>query len=338
MRCTSAGSARMLDRRWLAACCGVALAAAAWATLIPPVQAQPGAYDNGRTIYAALRSQPATSLAIGDSRVDVVFADGAPGLDRARVMAWVRKSAAALKTYFGRYPVKHLGLLIVADDGDHVHSGLTFGFAGSAIRVYVGRNANQDAFDKDWILVHEMVHAALPNVPRESLWVQEGEAVYVEPIARAQAGQIAPEEVWRWSLVGMPKGQPRPDDQGLDHTHSWGRTYWGGAAFWLQAEVEIRERTHNRLGLQTAFRAINQASGGNTASWTVDRMMAVGDAATGGHELATLYAHAKDAPMPIDLQSLFARLGVAMQGDQTTFDAAAPLADLRRQITAPPAG
>jgi hypothetical protein len=328
----------MLDRRWLAACCGVALAAAAWATLIPPVQAQPDAYESGRAIYAALRSQPATPLAIGDSRIDVVFADGAPGLDRARVLAWVRKSATALQTYFGRYPVKHLGLLIVADDGDGIRSGVTFGFDGAAIRVHVGRNAGQDAFDKDWILVHEMVHAALPNVPRESLWVQEGEAVYLEPIARAQAGQLAPAEVWRWSLVGMPKGQPEADDLGLDHTHSWGRTYWGGAAFWLQAEVAIRERTHGRLGLQTAFRAINRESGGNTAVWTVDRMMAVGDAATGGHELATLYARAKDAPMTVDLKSLFARLGVAMRGDQTVFDDTAPLAALRRQITKPPSG
>jgi hypothetical protein len=326
----------MLDRRSLAAGCSLALAAAAWTARGLPALAQPGAYDDGRAIYAALRSQPSTPLSFGDSRIDVVFADGAPGLDRARVLAWVRKSATALTTYFGRYPVQRLDLLIVADDGDRIHSGLTFGFDGSATRVRVGRNAGQDAFDQDWILVHEMVHAALPNVPRESLWVQEGEAVYVEPIARAQAGQIAPEEVWRWSLVGMPKGQPEPDDLGLDHTHSWGRTYWGGAAFWLQADVQIRQRTQGRLGLQAALRTINRESGGNTAFWSVERMMAAGDAATGGHELTTLYAQAKDAPMRIDLPGLFAKLGVAMQGERIIFDDTAPLAALRRQITASP--
>ena len=222
-----------------------------------------------------------TEIAIGDSRIDVAFTDGAPGLDRALVLAWVRRSAEAIRTYFGRYPVKHLGLLIVADGSDRIHTGTTFGYAGSAIRVHVGRKADTGAFAKDWILVHEMVHAALPDVPRKSLWVQEGEAVYLEPIARAQAGQLDPREVWRWSLVGMPKGQPEPDDEGLDRTPTWGRTYWGGAAFWMRAEVEIRERTHGRVGLQTTFRAINRASGGDTAEWSVAHMMEVGDQGDG---------------------------------------------------------
>lgn len=326
----------MPDRRLLSVSLGAVLTATLALPLVAPALAQPDAYESGHAIYAAVRSQPATPITVGASRIDVVFADGAPGLDRTRVTAWVRRSAAALATYFGRYPVQHLYLLIVADDGDGIHSGVTFGYDGSAIRVHVGRNAGQDAFDKDWILVHEMVHAALPNVPRESLWVQEGEAVYIEPIARAQAGQLDPKEVWRWSLVGMPKGQPGPDDEGLDRTHSWGRTYWGGAAFWLQAEVEIRQRTHGQTGLQTAFRAINQASGGNTAEWSVDRMLATGDAATGGHELTALYAQAKATPMRVDLAGLFARLGVAMKDDQVIFDDTAPLANLRRQITSPP--
>ena len=39
---------------------------------------------------------------------------------------------------------------------------------------------------------------------------------------------------------------------GLDNTHTWGRTYWGGAMFCLLADVEIRRRTHNRRGLQDA--------------------------------------------------------------------------------------
>jgi len=28
-------------------------------------------------------------------------------------------------------------------------------------------------------------------------------------------------------------------DRGLDHTHTWGRTYWGGALFCLPRRVEI---------------------------------------------------------------------------------------------------
>lgn len=312
------------------------LALALLAIVSSAAHAQVESYRNGGSIYRALRGAPADTIEIGDSHIDVVFADGAPGLDRQPVLDWVRRGAMAIRTYFGRFPVPRLPLLIVADDGNSIHGGVTFGFRGPAIRITVGRQARAEAFAKDWVLVHEMVHAAMPSVPEQSTWVMEGEAVYIEPIARAQAGQIDPSEVWKWSLDGMPKGQPQPGDLGLDRTHSWGRTYWGGASFWLLAEVEIRERTHGRVGLQTAFRAINRESGGNTVEWTVEHMMAVGDTATDGHELSALYEKMKDAPERVDLDGIFARLGVAMNGGTVVFDDSAPLASLRRLITGPP--
>jgi hypothetical protein len=299
--------------------------------------AQGGAYESGAQVYAGVRTLPSERIEVGGGEIDVHFADPAkPHHDE--VIAWVRRSAVALSTYFGRFPVRRLDLLIVSVDGEGVHGGTTFGFDGSAIRVHVGRDTSAKSFTDDWILVHEMVHASLPNVPRHSLWVQEGQAVYVEPIARAQAGLLDPREVWRWALIGMPKGEPADGDLGLDGTHTWGRTYWGGAAFWMRADIEIRQRTHNRIGLQTALRTINRESGGNTAEWSVEQLMATGDAATGGHELSTLYQSLKDQPEPMDLAAVFAQLGVAMHVDQVAFDDRAPLADIRRAITAPPSG
>lgn len=300
--------------------------------------AQPAAaisYDSPEALYEALRVQPHTRLTVGGGTVDVVFADGAPGVDRALVLAWVRSSAIAVSGYFGRFPTPHLGLLVIAEEGDHVGHATTFGFAGSATRIHVGRLAGDDAFARDWVLVHEMVHLALPNLPRQNLWLQEGNATYMEPIARAQAGQLDASIVWRWSLEGMPKGQPLAGDQGLDHTPTWGRTYWGGAAFWLLADISIYRATRGRRTLRDALRGINRTSGGNTARWTADQVMAAGDAATGVEVLAPLYARMKDAPAPTDLDALFRELGVAEVGGQIVFDDHAPLADFRRRMTQP---
>ena len=312
------------------------LALAMLAAAFSAAYAQADGYRSGGSIYRALREAPAQTIDLGDGRIDIVFAGGTPGLDRQPVLDWVRRGASAIRTYFGRFPVPRLPLLILTDDSDSIHGGVTFGFDGPAIRITVGRQARAEAFAKDWVLVHEMVHAAMPSVPQQSAWVMEGEAVYIEPIARAQAGQIDPREVWQWSLDGMPKGQPQPGDLGLDRTHSWGRTYWGGAAFWLLAEVEIRERSQGRVGLQAAFGAINRESGGNTVEWTVEHMMAVGDTATGGHELSALYAKMKNAPERVDLDGIFGKLGVGMQGGTVVLDDSAPLASLRRLITVPP--
>ncbi len=200
----------------------------------------------------------------------------------------------------------------------------------------MGRGADAAGFKRDWVLVHEMTHLALPQVPRRSLWLQEGNATYVEPIARAQAGQLSAEEVWRWTIDDMPGGQPKPGDGGLDGTRNHQRIYWGGAAFWLLADVRIRERTHNRIGVQTALKAINRKSGGNTADWSMDQVMAAGDAATGGSELADLYAEMGPKASPVDINALLTKLGVGLKDGKVVFDDSAPLAAIRRKITAPP--
>jgi hypothetical protein len=293
-------------------------------------------YAEPDNLYAALRDQPHTRLSLGGGQIDVVFADGAVGLDRSRVMHWILTSAQAVTTYFGRFPVVHVGVLVIAEDDAQIRSGATYGFNGSAIRIAVGRAADETVLKNDWILVHEMTHLALPDVPRRSEWLLEGNATYVEPIARAQAGQLDPEVVWRWSIEGMPKGLPEPGDQGLDHTPTWGRTYWGGAMFWLLADVRIRERTHNRLGVQDALRAINRNSGGNAAHWSVDQVMAAGDQATGTNVLTALYAELKATPVSTDLKQLFVELGVSERDRKIVFDDHAPLAAIRRRITARP--
>ncbi len=299
--------------------------------------AQSVSYESGREVYDGVKALPSERVEVAGADIEVHFADPAKPHHDA-VVAWIRRSAAALIAYFGRFPVARLDILVVSTDGDGVRGGTTFGFAGSAIRIHVGRDTGAKSFNEDWILVHEMVHAALPNVPRRSLWVQEGQAVYVEPIARVQAGLLDPSEVWRWALVGMPKGEPAEGDLGLDGTHTWGRTYWGGAGFWMLADLRIRERTHNQIGLQTALRAINHESGGNTAEWSVEQLMARGDAATGGHDLTQLYTAMRDHPTSLDLATLFEQLGVSMKAGQVVFDDRAPLAEVRRAITTPAPG
>lgn len=184
-------------------------------------------------------------------------------------------------------------------------------------------------------MVHEMTHLALPIVPQQSLWMLEGSATYVEPIARVQAGQLSAADAWRDSLNGMTKGQPMTGDRGLDNTPTWGRTYWGGALFCLLADIKIRQKTGNRKGLQDAFRAINRVSGGNATHWSMKQLNTVGDGATGTHELQDLYDAMKGTPVTVDLDALFETLGVSLAGGDVSFDDTAPLARIRTAILEP---
>ena len=283
------------------------------------------------------QSPPDAQITVGGGVIDIVFSNGAPGIDRTLVQGWIRTSAQAVTAYFGRFPVPRVRLVVIASDGRNV-GGTTFGFhGGSLIRLNVGRGADAAALKRDWVLVHEMTHLALPQLPRSGLWLQEGNATYVEPIARAQAGQMDVAEVWKWTLDEMPAGQPKAGDGGLNDTRDHHRTYWGGAAFWLMADVRIRERTRNRIGVQAALRAINRESGGNTADWTPEQLVKAGDAATGGTELADLYAEMGVAGSPVDINALLVRLGAGLRGGEVVFDDKAPLAAIRRAITQVPA-
>jgi predicted metalloprotease with PDZ domain len=319
----------VLTRRAAIAALGIGIAGA---TSLAGTHEAPS-YDDPDDLYAALRKQPRERIALPGGEIALVFADGAPGLDRDRVRDWVRQGTDAVTGYFGRFPVKHYGLLVIADDGDNVGHGTTYGYAGSATRIHVGRSTSQIAFTRDWVLTHEMLHAALPDLPRRALWLQEGNATYIEPIARARAGGLSAEEVWRQSLIGMPKGEPRPGDGGMDGTKNWARLYWGGATFWLRAEIDIARASGGRRSLQDAMRAINRQSGGNSADWTPEQMMATGDAATGTDALSRLYARFATGRATTDMTALFASLGVADSDGQVVFDDTAPLAALRRSLT-----
>ncbi|WP_242138778.1 hypothetical protein [Sphingomonas sp. TREG-RG-20F-R18-01] len=292
------------------------------------------AYDDPDTLYAALRNQPGDQLQIGGGTIRLVFADGAQGLARGPVLAWVRTAAMALTAYFGRYPVSDHGLLIIAEPGDRVGHATTFGYAGSATRIHVGMDAGRAAFDRDWVLVHEMVHTALPDLPRRALWLQEGNATYVEPIARALIGQLTPEAVWQAAAAGMAKGIPRAGDAGMDGTRAWGRLYWGGALFWLLAEISIYRDTKGARSLRDALRHINRMSGGNTATWSPEQLMMVGDAAIGATSLGKLYSRFATTAVSTDLVDLFQELGIVTGANgQLMLDNRAPLARLRARIT-----
>jgi hypothetical protein len=119
---------------------------------------------------------------------------------------------------------------------------------------------------------------------------------------------------------------------GLDHTRTWGRTYWGGAIFCLVADVHFREQTKNRCGLQDALRGILAASGNADSAWTMERTLSAGDAA-GVPVLKELYEQMKDVPMEVDLTSRWRRLGVSVAEGTVVFQADAHLAVVRTAIT-----
>jgi predicted metalloprotease with PDZ domain len=169
-------------------------------------------------------------------------------------------------------------------------------------------------------------------MPDAQSWIQEGIATYVEPIARVQTGQLSAEKVWGDLIKGLPQGLPKKGDRGLDHTPTWGRTYWGGALFCLLADIEIHQRTANRKGLQDALRAIANAGGTIETKSSLAYAFEIGDNATGVPVLSELYERMKAVPVNTNLHELWQQLGIEVRNGGVTFHEDAPLATVRRAI------
>jgi hypothetical protein len=283
--------------------------------------------------YEAFDRLAKTDLDAPGGVVHAAFAPGDFALPKERIFDWIKTSAKAVSTYYGRLPVKSVKLLLVPVDGSRVRGGTTWGYRGAAIRVVFGRNSSEDDLRRDWVMVHEMVHLALPDMAERYNWLSEGLAVYIEPIARAQVGDLTAKEIWYAMMRDMPKGLPQIGDEGLDNTDTWGRKYWGGAIFCLLADVEIRKRTGNRFGLQDAMRGVLAAGGNHEVDWSIDHILATADKAVGVDVLTRLHNEMGGKPVAPDLDGLWRDLGVRAQGGSVEFDDTAPLAAIRTAIT-----
>jgi hypothetical protein len=275
-----------------------------------------------------------TTIQIGNSRIDVTLDPGDLAVSQDELLDWVRNAAESVATYYQHYPVPHVALHIVPSDGRGVYGGQTFGAEdGGVIRIHLGKSTTAAYLRTDWMLTHEMVHLTFPSVPDNHHWIEEGIATYVEPIARVRAKKFDANEMWYEVVRDMHQGLPESGDQGLDHTHTWGRTYWGGAMFCLLADVEIRKQTNNKKGLDDALRGILQAGGDMRHDWPLESTLDAGDRATGTTVLRTLYEKMKNDPYSVDLPALWQQLGIVQDGRTVRFIDTAPLAAIRAAIT-----
>jgi hypothetical protein len=277
------------------------------------------------------------TVEVGGAQLQVDFAQGEFVLGRDAVVQRIETAARAVTMYYGKFPVKRVRLLVIPVEGrGGMQGGTTWGVVDgfpAFIRLRIGTEISARELADDWVMTHELVHTGLADQPDDLHWLEEGIASYVEPIAKVQARQMDVAKMWAGMMDGMHNGEPEDGDRGLDHTHTWGRTYWGGAMFCLVADVAIREATKNRAGLQEGLRAIVDAGGTIDTDWPVSRLMSIADKATGTDVMSGMYAKWSGTPVLVDLPGLWGRLGVRKGEGGVVLEEGAPLAAVRMGIT-----
>ncbi len=277
------------------------------------------------------------TIHVSGASIRIDFAPGAVDITQDVAVTWIRAAATAVAAYYGRFPLTRARVLVMpVADRSGVLGGTTWGDAGGYpgfTTIRLGQHTNEEQLGSDWVMTHEFVHMAFPSLPDDQHWLEEGLATYIEPIARGQRGMLSEASIWNEMVRNMPKRNSQASDHGLNHTHTWASTYWGGALFCLVADVTIRKRTGNRRGLQDALRGIVAMQGTIDKEWPTSKVLAIGDDATGTSVLSDLYRAMGDTPGDIDLDSLWKELGVVASNDFIVFDDAAPSAEIRKSIT-----
>ena len=303
----------------------------------PPsgLQSGPPRWDRGPGSREQIASTQ--TLRVGGAALQIDFATGALDLPVPQILPWIQRAADAVVVYYGRFPVPQARILIVpTPNRSGIVQGTTWGDMRGMpgfTRIRLGQHTTVQELAEDWTMTHELVHMAFPSLPEEQHWMEEGLSTYIEPVARVQAGELQAKQIWHDMVEGMPKGEPGTGDAGIDNTHTWGRTYWGGALFCLVADVNIRKQTGNKKSLQDALRAIVNAGGSIDHDWPLMKALEVGDKATGTTVLVEQYKQWSNNPMPVDLPKLWADLGISDGKDGASFNSNAPLARIREAIT-----
>lgn len=287
--------------------------------------------------HAAGAAPPERSrtLRIGEARVRVILPARPVAAGDDAVLRWIEAAARAVAAYDGGFPVPAVIVRVRSHGGRGVGQGTARLAGAPEIRVSLGEETESEDLRRDWVMTHEMIHLGFPSVG-DRRWMEEGLAMYVEPVVRARTGAISAEEAWAKLALFCPKGQPREGDRGLDLAGTWARTYWGGAMFWLVTDVEIRRRTAGRRGLEDVLRSVVKEGGTIGRRWDVERVLATADRIVGGPALRGIHRRMATEPDHVDLRSLWHALGVVRREDGgVTLDDAAPLAAVRRAITGP---
>jgi hypothetical protein len=273
------------------------------------------------------------------ARIDIALVGNAGfGMTDDNLREWVGEAARIVTPLFGRFPVERSTLFVVPAKGEsEVVFGKVLSLAGASVVVVVGENMPAAARRRDWVLVHELFHLGFPTFRGEGRWLGEGLATYYEPVLRARAGWTTEAEVYRQFARNMPRGLPAiGSSSGLAHRDDLDSIYWGGALFCFAADVRIREATHGRHSLDDVVRAALARGGDATQVWTVAQVVKLGDDETGTTVLSEMYDRYAARGERMDIDGLFASLGIDRDGNKVDRANGQSLAWIRQSIVGRP--
>jgi hypothetical protein len=293
------------------------------------------ARDLGEAAYSAFGAFRTTHTEQSGARLDVNLLGTPLAMGDAAAVEWVKGAASCVSGLFGRFPVDTTVFVVPVSGARDVVFGRVMSLGGASVVLLFGDRARPADAHDDWVVVHELFHLGCPSFVGEGHWLEEGLATYYEPVLRERAGWMTSVDLWTHFVREMSRGLRREGEAAsIEERDDIDSTYWGGALFVLLADVELRAGTHGERSMDDVVRTVLSVHGDATRRARLADFVRTGDEATGFHVLANLYDGWAVHGQNVDLDGLWRKMGITVQGTRVVLDDGAPLASVRKGIEA----
>ena len=160
---------------------------------------------------------------------------------REEIAQWIEQAADAVSNIYGRFPVDDAQVIVagIGKRSEAVPWGEVQRAGSASVHLFVDETRPIEEFKSDWTAVHELSHLLIPRVDYQDRWLSEGIASYYQNVARMDVAMLTPSEAWQKLNAGFNRGRIAQNGS-LRNSRSTMHTYWGGAAYYLLADLRLR--------------------------------------------------------------------------------------------------
>lgn len=204
-------------------------------------------------------------LAIEPARAEIVWhwEDSFSEAEKAKLQAWVTEVVAGVEALVAPYPFDIHLTFHRADPGDSpVPWANTVRSRRQGVNFHVDPGRTRAELLEDWTAPHELSHLLLPFVGRRNAWFAEGFASYMQYQVMHSMGILDAAQMQERYREKIGEARRRYDFADLPFVEAAGKLsarreyptmYWGGAAWFLQADRRLRERESSLLEVIREF-------------------------------------------------------------------------------------
>ncbi len=221
--------------------------------------------------------------------------------EKTKVKLWLTETHDALEQLVGKLPFTTQLYIHRTRAGEPVPWANTERSRIQGVHFHIDPRFSLEEFRADWTAPHELSHLVLPYVGRSNSWFAEGFASYMQYQVMHQMGVLNTNDMRRRYKKNVDRAARRYSHHTTPFASAAGRLraernyptmYWGGAAFFLQADTWLMNE--NRPGLVAALNSYTQCC--RMQDHKLNDLVATLDQLTGSRMLSQLLTHFKTQP------------------------------------------